>query len=87
MRPLAYTYDAAVHCTACATARFGGAPPHGDEVDREGNHVGIISDIDSEWLADAARACKQTTLACDDCFGVIAYYDPELDIEFGPAAP
>ena len=51
----AYTYDADVHCTSCATARFGkdgnGWVPQGAE-DSEGNPVHAVFDgqcAEADW--------------------------------------
>lgn len=48
--PIAYTYDADVHCPSCAIARFGSEPGHPwppeDATDSEGNGVGAIAPWD-----------------------------------------
>ena len=57
--PVAYTYEAAVHCPECTGARFG-ATAEGwipeDAVDREGNGIGAIAPWDED-----------DTTNCDTC--------------------
>lgn len=68
--PIAYAYDAAYHCPACAIARFGSEPgkrwPREDATDSEGNPVGALAPWD-EW--SNFEECE--ALACDTCGGVI----------------
>jgi len=69
--PLAYTYEADVHCPDCAEERFGrggtvdGGPGFIAEGshDSEGNEVGAIFVWDS-WHQDSSQ-CE--TLSCSDC--------------------
>lgn len=68
--PIAYTYNADVHCEVCAEARFG-RNDRGfiaeDAVDYEGNPVGAIFEWDvPEWIADGHP------LSCGDCLDIIA---------------
>lgn len=50
--PIAYTYDADIHCPACAVARFGAEPGYRwvreSAIDSEGNPVGAISPWDDD---------------------------------------
>lgn len=73
MRVIAYTYEAAFHCVACAVARFGasterfetgdtsGLDEHGipyEATDGEGNKVHPVFSTDE----------VQNDECCDDCF-------------------
>ena len=65
-RPVAYTYEADIHCPACTTKRFPPCDPHKQlaccgAVDAEGNEVGAIF----SWEEDAIDAY------CGDCFEAI----------------
>lgn len=75
--PIAYTYDADVHCPGCAKARFGvcsdGWIGCCDATDSEGNHVGVIAPWD-EWC-DPIDGEPVHTLACGTCYGVISSHD------------
>jgi hypothetical protein len=44
--PIAYTYEADVHCPACARARFGKALDDPDTEDNEANPVGAMFECD-----------------------------------------
>ena len=64
MKIIAYTYEAAMHCPACARVQFGAfqgeSDEHGvwlDAKDREGNHVAPVFDTDetSETHCDTCR--------------------------------
>jgi hypothetical protein len=57
--PIAYTYEADVHCPSCTFKRF----PNGEGTDREGNQVGAIAPWDE---TDEAGEY------CGDCHGEIA---------------
>ena len=67
MTILAYTYEAAVHCTACTRKTFGVRFIKMSELsdyflpdDREGNRIRALFSTD-EWQ----------NLVCNDCLGVI----------------
>jgi hypothetical protein len=73
--PIAYTYEADVHCPSCAETRFG----RDDDgwiasgvVDAEGNEPGAIAPWD-EWQDGTD---EPQTLACGTCGCVIEEYDP-----------
>jgi len=68
--PIAYTYEADVHCPACARARFGDALDDPDTEDREGNTLGVIF----EWDETPA-----TGEHCGDCGEEVA--EPWADDE------
>jgi len=54
LTPIAYTYDADVHCPACAEHKFGRGPGGWiaeDCEDSEGNPVGVVAPWD-EWEGD-----------------------------------
>ncbi len=61
--PIGYTYEADVHCPACALARFGRdqyGDIGGDSTDREGNPIGVIAPWDEtpedgEYCSDCNR--------------------------------
>jgi len=58
--PIAYTYEADMHCPACARARFGDALDDPDTEDSEGNPIGAIApwdetDADGEYCGDCGR--------------------------------
>lgn len=63
MRIIAYTYEAGIHCPACAIARFGGEPGHTwvleDAVDREGNPVHPVFAIDEMDEDEACATCGE----------------------------
>lgn len=65
--PIAYIYEADVHCPSCAEARFGrsdrGFIAEGSE-DFEGNPVGIIAPWD-EWHEPSITEAQ--TLNCGTC--------------------
>jgi hypothetical protein len=69
--PIAYTYNAAVHCPVCAARAFGvddnGFIPE-NATDGEGNLVGVIAPWD-EWH-EPFEPMPQV-LACDTCHGII----------------
>ena len=69
--PIAYTYDADLHCVDCATARFGVAKGHPwlpeSARDSEGNEIGAVAPWDEWWNADGE--CE--TLTCGDCHGTL----------------
>lgn len=64
--PIAYTYNADVHCTDCAEKAFG-RDEHGEITgsDSEDNEVGVISPWD-EWYTITDEATYQV-LSCSDC--------------------
>lgn len=66
--PIAYTYDAAEHCPACAFEAHG-QDEHGyvpeSAIDSEGNPIGAIAPWDE----------LHRDLVCDDCGGLIAELD------------
>ena len=70
--PIAYTYEADVHCPLCAAARFGLEPGHtwvaDDARDTEGNLVGAIAAWD-EWCEPSDSGLH--VLACGTCADVI----------------
>lgn len=61
--PIAYTYEADVHCPGCARKRFGAALDDPDTVDSEGNTLGVIAPWDET---------NPTGEYCGDCGGEIA---------------
>lgn len=67
--PIAYTYDADVHCEGCSAARFG-YDRHGfiTGIDSEGNEVGAIAPWD-EWWEPSIDGPQ--TLVCGTCLGEI----------------
>lgn len=69
-QPLAYTYDADVHCEGCTRARFDGSTLG---VDSEGNNVGVIMPW-QEW-ADCSYGARDH-LTCGDCHAVLAVAGP-----------
>ena len=75
--PIAYTYEADVHCPKCAEARFGICDDHGQIAccveDREGNRPGVIAPWD-EWVHDLSQP---DILMCGTCGEVIETYDPK----------
>lgn len=72
--PIAYTYDAALHCPRCAVKRFGSDVLTSSEglEDNEGNEPGIVSSID-EWWEPSEQGSQ--TLVCDDCGDEIDTYE------------
>lgn len=72
---IGYTYDAAVHCTDCATTRFGinsdGFVPYAAE-DSEGNPVGAVF-ADTEWYD--YYSTEHQVLYCDTCGVEIDVYE------------
>ena len=79
--PIAYTYDADYHCSACAEKRFGVADDGyiaGQDADGnfpqdfEGNEPGVIAPWDEWW--DVGEELPQV-LTCGDCFEEIARVD------------
>ena len=77
--PIAYQYEADLHCPSCAEERFGRGP-YGhiaeNSTDREGNPVSIIAPWD-EW-ADVTVAGVHT-LECGTCECVIDTMAVECD--------
>ena len=77
--PIAYTYDAAEHCPACARARFG-SDDHGfvpeDAEDSEGNGIGAVFGWD-EIEPDRG-------LYCDTCGAEIVEALPYVVVENTP---
>ena len=61
--PIAYTYEADVHCPDCALDRFGGALDDENTTDQEGNGVGVIA----PWDETPAEG-----MYCGDCGDEIA---------------
>jgi hypothetical protein len=78
--PIAYTYEADMHCVPCALARFGPEPDRPwvreDAIDAEGNPVGAISPWD-EWCD--LRAPGRQVLACATCRSVVSEHVHESD--------
>lgn len=70
--PIAYTYEADVHCPECAEARFGVCEEHGDVAhcvtDDEGNEPGAIAPWDD---------CDGEALVCGTCGCVIREADED----------
>lgn len=70
--PIAYTYEADVHCPSCAAARFGlddqGFVPAG-VTDAEGNEPGAVAPWD-EWGEPCAG--EDQVLVCSDCEAELA---------------
>lgn len=56
MRVIGYTYEASIHCEACARERFGDRVDDVNTVDREGNPLHPVFSCDDEALE-----------CCDDC--------------------
>lgn len=68
--PIAYTYEADVHCPMCAYARFGAALDNADTTDSEGNTIGAIAPWDEQ---------DTDGLYCGDCGAeIIEPEEPEL---------
>ena len=76
--PIAYTYEADVHCTDCTLARFGrdaaGWIAGAGAIDSEGNTPGVIAPWDDE-----------DDLACGDCGAIIR--EPRASILLRDASP
>lgn len=66
--PIAYTYEADVHCVPCALDRFGREPGRTwvreDARDAEGNSVGVIATWDAWCDPDETG---QVSLICGTC--------------------
>jgi len=60
MYPIAYTYEADIHCTACAAKRFGD-PDSPENLDLEGNPIGAIFETDE----------TDGPICCGDCMETI----------------
>lgn len=74
--PIAYTYEADVHCPPCALRRFGPDADHPQWVDshaedREGNEPGAIAPWDTD---------PDHSLVCGTC-GAVIYEAPRIDDE------
>lgn len=79
--PIAYTYEADVHCEQCAAARFG-YDEH-DEItgtDAEGNEVGAIFPWD-EWWDWSEDSCQ--VLVCGDCGAKLDMVHSEACMGYG----
>jgi len=66
----AYTYEASVHCPACALQRFTRAQLDSpDTEDQEGNPIGAIFDWDEclEFDNETQTEVNTGRLFCDDC--------------------
>ena len=78
--PIAYTYDADVHCSDCAMERFGQCIAHQSisccVTDSEGNEPGAIAPWDEWW--EPSESGRQS-LVCTDCGEVIATTDEDED--------
>jgi hypothetical protein len=85
--PIAFTYEADVHCPACTFARFGREPdrvvpgrtwpwPPDDATDREGNPIGSIAPWDDWCNGKDEQLCR---LACGDCREIIDTHTHGLD--------
>lgn len=61
-QPIAYTYEADIHCPGCTAQRFGADldMPNAHPVDREGNYIGAVFD----WEVQT-----EDTMCCGDCGG------------------
>jgi predicted RNA-binding Zn-ribbon protein involved in translation (DUF1610 family) len=61
-QPIAYTYDADVHCPSCAEQHFGRCAEHGqiacDVVDSEGNEPGAMFPWDEASDPDRGEYCS-----------------------------
>jgi hypothetical protein len=66
-QPIAYTYEADVHCPECATERFGAGLDAAETEDTEGNPIGAVFTWD-EWTDGAW---------CGDCHEMIIEPDTE----------
>lgn len=72
--PIAYTYEADVHCPGCTIARFGRCPDGwvgcptcahpSDGLDSEGNPVGVVAPWD-EWCEPSEHG--RHVLVCGTC--------------------
>lgn len=84
--PIAYTYEADVHCRNCTFARFDVTHDLAlDGVDdREGNPVGRIHEYD-EWCDQSVGG--DASLYCGDCGELLAehYHDEYDEDEDGPS--
>ena len=82
--PIAYTYEADMHCVHCALSRFGPEPgrPWVREGanDAEGNRVGALAPW--EGWCDLHESGSQV-LACGTCGSVISEHDHDPD-DFPP---
>ena len=71
--PIAYVYEADIHCPGCTFERFG-TGEYGyvaeDAIDREGNPVSVIAPWD-EWIDPDPEAEDHQVLACGTCHRVI----------------
>jgi hypothetical protein len=78
--PIAYTYDADVHCPTCAFAAFGidenGFVPE-DAEDSEGNPIGAVAPWDEWWSNDFYEGNKVARLYCGTCHELIE----EMELE------
>ena len=79
MHPIAYTYEADIHCPDCTETRFGRSDSGfiaEDSEDSEGNPVGIVAPWDEWWHGDGE--CE--SLYCGTCFEFIdAAHSEECD--------
>lgn len=73
-KPIAYTYDADVHCEDCAEQAFGlNDAGDIDGTDSEGNLIGVIAPWD-EWYNIGEG---DQTLVCGDCGAFLADYEDD----------
>ena len=54
--PVAYYYEAAVHCPDCAADRFGDSLDNPDTVDNEGNSLGVAAPWDE--MPESGEYCN-----------------------------
>ena len=58
--PIAWQYDAAVHCVSCAEAKWGAALHDEESVDGEGNPIHPIFDWDEvNWCGESCGTCLE----------------------------
>lgn len=87
MRPIAYTYEADVHCPDCARQRFPASYTsesdlHGvkiDATDNEGNPIHAVMPYDELPTDLRDEDGGQRTYNCGDCHEVIATRDESLE--------
>jgi len=62
--PVAWQYEASVHCSGCARARFGSALDNEDTRDSEGNQLHPIFDWDEvNWCGESCGTCLEWAIA------------------------
>lgn len=62
--PVAYAYEAALHCPTCTQTRFGYCATHDhvntcSTVDREGNALWPVFTWDSDYLGEYCDDCRE----------------------------